>query len=368
MVDGEVTNIISGFDVSDWNWDLIESFDMNNPMLFAGDLSAVALPTLGGTPKLLSWQINDEVQNEARPWFLKKETWMLQHHPKEPDCSRMNYDPYILEITEMLRSWSKSGYNVFIHPKLYENGMPPCIQDAFTTLSAYFYCNSNMKSTVLQIVEEHSRRLEERETQSFGEYQDVRDHLARVHALFVYMFIRLFDGSVRLRASAERQILLLRSWLSDMLYSASQSVGLNTTVHQSLIQQNPSNIEVEFEAISEQWKAWCVAETVRRTHFIVTTVLNIYDSMLTGLKDCPGAVMFTLRRGLWQAQSASRWMEIVSVKSPLLVSALDPGPLIASYPAQEFDELAQILWKYLVSQEKTQYWMDKSEAIAISET
>ena len=77
--------------------------------------------------------------------------------------------------------------------------------------------------------------------------------------------------------------------------------------------------------------------------------------------ECAGAVMFTARRGLWEAQSAEKWLELACAKSPLLVPSLQPGPLISQYAAEEFDEFVKMYWTFIVGVDKIQSWIDRSK-------
>ena len=99
---------------------------------------------------------------------------------------------------------------------------------------------------------------------------------------------------------------------------------------------------------------------VRRTHLVAGTVANMYEIMVKGWVECSGAVMFTARKGLWDADSVMRWYELSCAKSPLLVPALQPGFYISSYAADEFDGFVKLIWTFIVGADKIQCWVDKS--------
>jgi hypothetical protein len=104
------------------------------------------------------------------------------------------------------------------------------MQDAFAVFAAYTARTPAVKETLLRIAEGKMGDLVRTDHEGIGnvhsgvgsgdDYHDheqhLRIHLSRVQALFIYIFILLFDGSVRARSSAERQVPVLRSWLAQL--------------------------------------------------------------------------------------------------------------------------------------------------------
>ncbi|KAK7757042.1 hypothetical protein SLS62_001058 [Diatrype stigma] len=319
--------------------------------------------------------------SSSRPWFLQDETWAIQRSSMhQEDClSTCGPQPFIQAVEEMLRCWVRTGHNGFVHHRLYEKGMPVCVQDAFTTLAAYTGRTPAVAETILQIAEERACALVGAQTGG-GDTQGLRAHLARVHALFVYEFIRLFDGSVRLRASAERQLPTLRRWVGQMREAAQQYHGGEVEEeerrggeddgeppvgrhHRRQLRWDAAASEFnrEYEASAEMWRLWVLTESVRRTHLIVDVIANTYQTMSQGWAECTGAVMFTARCGLWDAGSAGEWFDLCCAKSspPLLVPALQPYSMIAQYAAEEFDDFVTLFWTFLVGADKIRYWQNR---------
>jgi hypothetical protein len=292
----------------------------------------------------------------------------MEHRDHDPDLScgiQVELEPFILAVEDMLHSWVKNGHNGFIHRRLYyEQGMPTCLQDAFTTLAAYMARTPAVTQTILQIAEDRSLALVRQgysPTTEGGDAQGVLAHLARVQALFVYIFIRLFDGSLRTRAPAERQLSTLRQWVSQMWEASKQySSGEDVfPVHRPL-QWNASGFDSEYDTFSALWRLWILTESVRRTQLIVDTVANVYEIMTTGWADCTGLSMFTARRGIWEAQTTAQWFELSCTDVPLLVPALHPGPLMSLYPADEFNDFAKAVWPMIVGADRMQSWIERS--------
>jgi hypothetical protein len=81
---------------------------------------------------------SNSISSTQSPSFLQDESWVLQHSNYDPGCiTNVELEPFIRAVKEMLQTWVRTGYNSFIHQRLYEKGMPKCLQDAFTTLAAY---------------------------------------------------------------------------------------------------------------------------------------------------------------------------------------------------------------------------------------
>lgn len=98
-------------------------------------------------------------------------------------------------------------------------------------------------------------------TASFtGGSQGMLAHLARVQALFVYEFIRLFDGSVRLRASAEQQLPTLRRWVTLMWEAAKAYRGEDVFGRHRPLQCTANELDRGYGASSELWKLWILTK------------------------------------------------------------------------------------------------------------
>ncbi len=341
------------------DWDAFENTDLDFPPL---EEPILELPTLPDS--LLETSMPVDVSGSITapkgpsPWFLCEESWVLTHTNQDSKCENVEYEPFIEAVKAMLKSWIDNGKNGFMHRRLYESGMPTCLQEAFTTLAAYLHSTPAMKSTILQIAEERASTLI---NQSLPP-EDIRAHVARVHALFVYEFMRLFDGSIRLRASAERQVPILRSWVSQMWEAAMQSREHEDGFDHHSLQVNRSVVDFnsDFERSSRLWKQWILNESVRRTQIIIDTVCNIYQTMTTGWAECSGVLMFTPRRDMWEAASSMQWFELSCTKYPLLVPALEPDPWMSRHNADDFDDFAKMCWTCIVGAEKMQCWIGRS--------
>ncbi|KAI3323569.1 hypothetical protein HD806DRAFT_522712 [Xylariaceae sp. AK1471] len=343
--------------------------------IYLSDVMVPYIPTLPDSTANLSAQgfapNNDNFSHTPCPWFLRGETWVMHHGDDEPACvPTADLEPFIRAVEDMLQCWVKSGSNSFIHRRLYEKGMPTCLQDAFTTLAAYTARTPAVKETILQIAEERASALVHQSLPTAVSAQGILTHLAHVQALFVYLYIGLFDGSVHRRASAEQQTPTLRRWVMRMLETVRRYRGEDSPAlpdrHDPLPRAS-SEFDKEYKASSEMWQLWILAESVRRTHLVIDTVLNIYQVFTRGWAECTGAVMVTARRGLWEAESALKWFHMCCEKPPLLVPSLQPGPLISQYAAEEIDSFATLFWTYIIDKDRFQSWVDRGNKTSRAE-
>ncbi|KAF2653060.1 hypothetical protein K491DRAFT_583871, partial [Lophiostoma macrostomum CBS 122681] len=259
-------------------------------------------------------------------WLLSTSTWTLHHSSTVPFCSTfLSLSPFLSDVAAMLQCWVRTGHNDFMHARLYERGMPAHLQDAFVTYAAYRGRTDAVGHVLLGVAEAKMEGLvrmfgvgvaAESASASSGASSAARrrrnllDQLSRVQALFVYIFILLFDGSVRARASAETRIPVLRDW------------------------------------------------SLRRTVLVLQTVLNIYGIMKDGWAECGGAVMLNARAGLWDARGVREWWDVVvePAPAPLIVSSKMPDPVIDECAADQVDGFVRLYWRYVVGRDRVAWW------------
>jgi hypothetical protein len=54
----------------------------------------------------------------------------------------------------------------------------------------------------------------------------------------------------------------------------------------------------EYDTLLESWRLWILTDSVRRTHVVVGSIMNVYEAMAKGWAHCEGAAAVTARRGL----------------------------------------------------------------------
>ncbi|CAH0036828.1 unnamed protein product [Clonostachys rhizophaga] len=306
---------------------------------------------------------NDDISSIQTPWFLQDETWQMQHCDERAACvTYIELEPLIRAVEGMLVDWIKDGYNSFIHRRLYRLGMPTYLQDAFTTLATYISRAPAVKDLIIQIAMDRLSTFVNQRPSIVGQgAKSLQAHLARVQTLFIYEFILLFDGSVGARASGQRQLPILRQWVTLMQEAVRSYRGENGLLGQGSSNVAENEFDREYNASTELWHQWVLTESIRRTQVIVNTICNIYEIMVLGSAECTGGIMFTARHGLWEAESAFQWLEISRCKLPLIVPSLRPSSLMSQYNADEVDDFVKLYWTFLVGNDRVQCWIDRDK-------
>lgn len=190
------------------------------------------------------------------------------------------------------------------------------------------------------------------------------EQLARVQALFIYQFIRLFDGDISQRAQAEALIPTLTDWNNKLWKSANLDASIETSFgFAGLFSQDLG--AKSFDDLSiQQWRDWLLSESVRRIWLIGNCVQSMYLMMRDRQSGCSGAVSFTARRGIWDAQSAASWIRLARSKDPLFVRCHETEIMIPFIEAPEVDVLCLSIMGIMWGAPRLDVWLSKSDTQA----
>lgn len=339
-----------------------------------GSFAAVETPP----PSQGLWSFNDLVSNmspyfQPPVWFLLPESWVIIHQPA-PYQQSESLNGGILDSTERILSWLQQWVNdcscPFIHAHLYKDDLPSCIQNAFTATAAYFARTTANKGLILRIIESHCNALLDQPevcldagegTIASGTFH----HLARTQALLIYQIIRLFDGDIRSRAQAENSMELLLSWADQLWESAIKDA--NSAIHGK--SSMTSSIATDERGISDPnafcvdgsvaalWRAWYVAESIRRTYVAIIFVQGMYQTLKQGWAFCPGGVSFTVTNGLWDSPSAHAWWELFLQDTAPPAQSLQLERLLLENQPAEVDTFVQPLLVATYGHERVDQWI-----------
>lgn len=225
-----------------------EFLDISGDTLAVDDILALNFDTtiLPSPPSF----VDPDPKQPYLPWYLEPSSWEIGHMaPSQymaPFCNTVLMR-HIEQIQEWQARWVKTGSNPYIHKHIYKFQLPRCIQDAYTTLSAYLHGTPENKGILENLVEDRVRQLLQDQppgaaTENDNDDEDFNpepaaetdaahhnlttfEHMARVHALHTCQTICLFDGAIRLRHVAETQIPTLNLWLRQLMASAEASAS-----------------------------------------------------------------------------------------------------------------------------------------------
>jgi hypothetical protein len=169
----------------------------------------------------------------------------------------------------------------FIHPRCYQDFLPRPIEDAFLLCSAYSTRTPANTDPVFRIFEHRVKDL----IQTYQPSVTFSESLAYVQSLILIQIIQLFDGDIRLRATAEEHETTLIYWTAVLQGQIDD---------QMLVSSIPPN------------EAWYISESARRTIIMSVMLRAIYDMVKTGFSEIPGTMehlSFTLESALWDNNS-----------------------------------------------------------------
>ncbi|KAJ5896426.1 uncharacterized protein N7473_005825 [Penicillium subrubescens] len=193
-------------------------------------------------------------------------------------------------ITQSLRCvksfpqmFARSRRTPFIHQRLYDTYLPNAIQDAFTVSAAYCTRAPGTEDMSLRVLEAKTASL----LQQVNQTTSVEELLASVQALMLFHIIQLFDGDIRQRSLAERNMDTLRTWTTRLQVQA-EDLGHATS-----------------------WQEWILAESIRRTVIFSALIDSLYSSLKHGYcKNVKALSMlpFTSRPELWDLTTSAAWL------------------------------------------------------------
>jgi hypothetical protein len=176
-------------------------------------------------------------------------------------------------------------------------------------------------------------------------------HLARVLSLLIYQFICLFDGDIRSRALAEKQIPVLEAWTAQLW----ESVNLDVTLHNTF--GGDYLAEDKIHMANHLWRNWILMENVRRVWMVVTYTQCIYLLTRDGTVSCTGTIDFTARGGLWDATSAATWLRMLEQKDPLAVVPHDSDWLREAIAIKDIDKFSLVSLCLGLDSDKMDAWI-----------
>ncbi|KAF5003182.1 hypothetical protein FDECE_10250 [Fusarium decemcellulare] len=301
------------------------------------------------------------VEDKVSTWFHNVGSWAIDICPTDGPANFASdlSKHYIAGIRMWLHDWARHTHCPFIHGRLFQRDrLPTCLQDAYATLGCYLAKTSDNEDTVLQIVESRTQSLLLQ--QSIDESalalasMDTKHHLARVQALFIYIFIGLFDGNIRQRSLADAQISNLLHWCDSLWESA--TLDASTKALEPML--DPDNVEEpKEETASVAWPDWVLSESVRRTWLVAKYTITIYFAMRDGKTVCPGAVLFTSRNRLWNSTTSAEWSKELRQRDCLVSNCHEADTLMQGEAAWEVDDFGKHMFTILWGVDRIRRWV-----------
>ncbi|KAF7562313.1 hypothetical protein G7046_g1831 [Stylonectria norvegica] len=294
-------------------------------------------------------------------WFLTEDAWKVspvQTNQLTP-ISYASVQGHFDNTKKWLKDWISTGKNSWIHAELYSKGMPDCVQDAFMALSSYLSKTDKTADMVNRMLEDKAKKLIASQEKELP--HGILEDIGRVQSLLIYCIVRLFDGNIRQRHFAERQLPVLLDWTKQMLLRTSIASNDGTLLlHNALTEFTPeltSTPPIPCHTSPSQllWHAWILSESVRRTWGMSMMVQAGYELLKTGNGPCHGGVRTTTKRGIWDAESALTWMKLCSEGSVGFLHRNDTEALLTG-AADEVDEFSLVIMELDFGKERMDAW------------
>lgn len=316
----------------------------------------------------------------ATSWFMSTDKWEIHHVPSSVSKAIDAADQrrHIWQVRHWLTQWVETSSNPFIHPRLYKARSPRCIQDTYMAVTCYVHKTLANETAVLRILEDRSESLvsEHSDTLDTAAYSaetglqetDMLECLARVQSLLFYQIIGLYDGDIRLRHLAEKRIPILYCWMSQLIQKAKKCVCIGSfmTASPHHAKQSPAGIASASAANLAQWQnllwySWIMAESIRRTWLLCSSVQGIYVILRDGGgATCQGGITFTTRQGVWEAKTAEEWESLCARKSVGMVKMKEAHRLFTEAVPEEVNDFTKMVLEVSYGTDRMRDWMNKS--------
>ncbi|KAK8092719.1 Zn(2)-C6 fungal-type DNA-binding domain protein [Apiospora kogelbergensis] len=218
----------------------------------------------------------------------------------------------INELKKCPHDLARHGETLFLHPQLYRDAMPRAIRAVLGVSATFTLLNDDNHKLIFRVLDAEVLELLKttppaldvgaaaagqthtgrKDSWTFKNRSTLTliEELARLQAFTLYQMIRMFSGGLEQRVIAQQQQGLLTACFGDCSLSWPKKRN----------GQGPRQVQ-------EDWHAWIVAESIRRTAMTVYMFYGLYSMALHGF--C--ADFATLAKlpvstslGLWQSEAA----------------------------------------------------------------
>ncbi|KAK1981390.1 hypothetical protein LZ30DRAFT_782083 [Colletotrichum cereale] len=253
---------------------------------------------------------------------------------EEMIASRLQYA--LDEIKKVPASTVLENQTPWSHPYLYRAHMPREMQDAQACCALYIAKNSTNSRFVLRTIQARAHEL----LSSPAPRDDRLSILARLQAILLYQIIRLFDGDITLRASAQQTLPALDSAILALMPFVKWERGRPET--------GPVEDHRPACPTKETWQEWIFQESARRTMFFTSFLLATHNVLLGKVSgDCQenhfACLSWTLSAHLWRAPDVVAFAVAWREKRHLVVTRECFGSVLKDAGADDVDAYGRIL-------------------------
>ncbi|KXH52660.1 hypothetical protein CSAL01_13088 [Colletotrichum salicis] len=242
------------------------------------------------------------------------------------------------------------GEHLMSHsPKSTANGknLTVCSPDAQACSALYIAKNSINASSVLRTIQTRAHEL-----LASPMPKSRLDILARLHAILLYQIIRLFDGDISMRASAQHTLSSLEQTILALLPFVKWERAQPTTDPAQDYSTCPTK---------DFWLEWIFQESARRTIFFTCFFLVAYSVLVDTLTNgCEQRYVFcqswTMSAHLWKAPTVVDFAVAWKEKQHLVITKQCFEEALRDAAADDIDAFGRILMVGAMGIEDARLW------------
>ncbi|GKT99825.1 hypothetical protein FLAG1_09837 [Fusarium langsethiae] len=297
------------------------------------DLGALEFPLEDNTLKFIE-----------QPWTLTAPSTKDFSHVPERILNRLQWA--VDEIKRAPEKMVLENQTPWSHPLLYRDGMPRSLQDAHSSCALYMAKNRVNSPIIFRSIESRVNDLLAAPAPTTP-----LECLAHTQALILYQIIRLYDGDIGARASAERIIPAIEASAVSLFSYAQFDI-------------DPTVIALPTYPIAPTktfWQDWIQQESLRRTLLFSFYFVQAYRIMAgCQILQCDGRLglchAWTLSAHLWNATTPLSFAEAWRDKNHYVVTNAIFSEVLAEAQADDIDVFGKIMISSLLGQDEAEGW------------
>ncbi|KAH8169955.1 C6 zinc finger domain-containing protein [Sarocladium implicatum] len=234
------------------------------------------------------------------------------------------------------------------HHNLYQERMPKSIRDAQAACALYMAKTPINTPVIMRSIDSYCTDLLSSPTPTTA-----FDALAHAQSLLLYQIIRLFDGDIRSRSSAERSITALETAAISLLPHVPFDEPLLPAPALPLTPLGPTKMF---------WKQWLFHESARRTMLFIFFFLQAYRMVSGGkILPCDGKLWlvhsWTMSAHLWKAKTPVEFAQAWKDRNHFVVTNAMFNAVLAEAKADDVDLFGKMLISALMGQDEADAWL-----------
>lgn len=270
-----------------------------------------------------------EDQMAVQRSYTKSKTSFSLTHLSSFAKARMGY--FVEHMKLVPRMMVEQNCTLWMHPMLYEDHMPRCLQDAYGACALYIAKSPTNAERVGRHIQSRAEDL-----MNTPVADSPLEILARTHAIMLHQIMLVFGGDFRLYAQAEALLPYLENMGAHLLRIAAE-------------EKEPVGPLSLYPATAAQsaWKSYIFRESTRRTllaAFQITVMCRVLGGQMTSCAENAAlGSSITLSAHLWNATNAVDFAMSWNTKNHFVVKDLDFTYILENAQPDDLDVFANML-------------------------